>query len=74
MPLATHSEAGRGDSKLAKYPWQDQYSKFRCQPLYFILDNPERGFKVLHTEFSNKIVYLTFQNHCLEEVLMILFD
>ena len=24
MPIASHSEAGRGDSKLAKYPRQDQ--------------------------------------------------
>ena len=38
MPIASHSEAGRGDSKLAKYLRQDQQSRCWCQPLYFILD------------------------------------
>ena len=36
MPVASHSEACRGESHWAKYPRKDQWSKFRCQPLYFI--------------------------------------
>ena len=46
MPIASHSEAGRGDYKWAKYPRQDQPSPKFCQPLYFILDKPERGLDV----------------------------
>ena len=54
MPVASHSEADRGDSKWAKYPRQD-HKKRLCQPLYygvynyFILDNPERGLNMLNT-------------------------
>ena len=49
MLVASHSEAGRGDSKWAKYPRQDQSSKCRCQPLCFILDKPERGLNGQNT-------------------------
>ena len=46
IPIASHCEAGWGDSKWAKYLRKDQWSKFQFQPLYVILDKPERGLNV----------------------------
>ena len=49
MPIDSHSEAGRGDLKSAKYLRQEQLLKFQCQQPYFILDKPESGLNIQNT-------------------------
>ena len=65
MPKACHSEAGRGESKWAHDRTHETGPIVNisvCQPLYFILDKPERGLNVLNKKNNSSHQHIEKKN------------